>query len=714
MNYNNYLCKIDDEKVKDRIIVVGSVRTSDAVSLKSYIQSNFSSDNGDRVDVYAPGENIYSTVPTDYDASGYEFMSGTSMASPFVAGLAGLIWEANPNLTPEEIKQIIIETAHPNYPNLVDAEAAVKRATEELRHSKIVFVANGGSGTMESVDIKLDNITAEYTLPECTFTPPVGYEFKCWSFNDMEYAPGDAIKVKCSYKYVFNNTTDSYDLHLSYNTVTAVWEEVPSFRFVFDANGGFGIMEDAVVIVEGNSGYTLPECGFIHLSGQTFKAWRIGDKEYAPGDVYPITESGSVTVYAVWNYVELDHGEIVDSGEFGENVTWTFYENGTLVISGTGDMKDYYRNSYLPYQVYVRQEKITSAVISKGVTSIGNYAFSGCRSLTSVTIGNSVTSIGEGAFYDCSSLMSVTIPNSVTSIGNSAFSKCSSLTSVTIPNSVTSIGESAFSYCSSLTSATIPDSVTSIGNYAFTGCSSLTSVTIPNSVTSIGNAAFYDCSSLMSVTIPNSVTSIGNYTFNGCRLLTSITIPNSVISIGERAFCFCVSLTSVTIPNSVIVIGISAFRFCSSLTSVTIGNSVTYIETEAFYNCTSLTSVTIPNSVISIRGGAFSNCNSLTSVTIGNSVTYIETEAFYKCTSLTSVTIPNSVTSIGNYAFRDCTSLTSIRFKGSALSFGSYAFYRVTATAYYPAGDPTWTEDVRQNYGGTITWVAYNPADFPD
>ena len=204
-----------------------------------------------------------------------------------------------------------------------------------------------------------------------------------------------------------------------------------------------------------------------------------------------------------------------------DNLTWKLYEDGTLNISGTGAMKDYDSDDSPATQ---KKDSVKKVVIEDDVTSIGNYAFSGCSSLTDITLPSSVTSIKSCAFYKCSQLASIEIPSSVTSIGNSAFQNCTGLTSITIPESVTSIGDSAFRNCTGLTSITISDRVTSIGNYVFWGCSNLTSIVIPDSVTSIGVLAFNDCSSLTSITIPYSVTSIGYAAFSDCSSLKIISL----------------------------------------------------------------------------------------------------------------------------------------------------------------------------------------------
>ena len=355
--------------------------------------------------------------------------------------------------------------------------------------------------------------------------------------------------------------------------------------------------------------------------------------------------------------------------------------------------------------------------IPDSVTSIGQYAFSGCSGLASVyitdlekwcsisfgsgslwgcdganplsyahnlyldgclvvdlTIPDSVTSIGSWTFFGCSGLKSVTIPDSVTNIGEKAFSGCSGLTSVTIPNSVTSIGEKAFSGCSGLTSMTIPNSVTSIGREEFSGCSGLTSVTIPDGVTSIGYQAFQDCSSLLNVTIPDSVTSLGLYAFENCSSLASVKIGKGITSIGSRTFHGCCSLTSLTISEGLKSIGNEAFYGCRGLTSVTIPDSVTSIGSSAFSYCSGLESVTIPNSVTSIGEGAFRGCGGLESLTIPDSVTSIGEHAFSGCGGLKSLIIGIGVTSIEPYAFSGCSGLTSVKIGNGVTSIGEYAF----------------------------------------
>ena len=87
---------------------------------------------------------------------------------------------------------------------------------------------------------------------------------------------------------------------------------------------------------------------------------------------------------------------VVAGGSCGDNVNWTLYDDGELVISGTGGMYNYYSSSSMPWSSY--RESIETVTIGDSVTSIGEDAFYGCTSLTSVAIPDGVTSIGDWAF----------------------------------------------------------------------------------------------------------------------------------------------------------------------------------------------------------------------------------------------------------------------------------------------------------------------------
>lgn len=211
----------------------------------------------------------------------------------------------------------------------------------------------------------------------------------------------------------------------------------------------------------------------------------------------------------------------------GSGVTWQLTENTddpstyTLTIRGSGAMEDYLMSGHQPWRSF--RDQITSVVVSPGVTSIGNLAFTRFSKLIHVDIADSVVSIGEGVFSECSSLTNITVPQSVTYIGVNAFNSCTNLSSITLStNNITSIRPHTFSGCSKLSSIVIPDGVTSIQLGSFFNCTKLTSITIPDSVTTIDPGAFKNCSSLTSITIPSSVTSIGSNVFTGCTSLNDI------------------------------------------------------------------------------------------------------------------------------------------------------------------------------------------------
>lgn len=208
------------------------------------------------------------------------------------------------------------------------------------------------------------------------------------------------------------------------------------------------------------------------------------------------------------------------------------------------------------------------------------------------------------------------------------------------------------------------------------------------------------------VVIEEGITQIGDNMLADLDLITSLTIPDGVTHLGYGVASECDALTSVTFPPSLTEIKSYAFNHCPNLKDVHISDLAAWCSTDYWVDTPSYTIFHEAENLY-LNGELVEG-----DLVIPDGVTQIGGEIFDDYKRLTSVTFPESVTSIGGYSFAD-TDLATIRFKGDAPEIGIYAFYNVTATAYYPADNETWTEDVMLDYGGDITWVAYVDVELP-
>jgi subtilisin family serine protease len=105
------------------------------------LPAKFSNYGATTVDIFAPGEDIYTTYPENT----YETASGTSFSSPVVAGVAALVWSYYPKLTAKQVKEIIIASG------VSYADKKVLRPCEEEKAPKIKFGQLSISGKVVNV-----------------------------------------------------------------------------------------------------------------------------------------------------------------------------------------------------------------------------------------------------------------------------------------------------------------------------------------------------------------------------------------------------------------------------------------------------------------------------------------------------------------------------------------------------------------------------------
>ena len=230
----------------------------------------------------------------------------------------------------------------------------------------------------------------------------------------------------------------------------------------------------------------------------------------------------------------------------GENVTYSIDENGTLTISGKGDM--FKSMGFFEKDDYQFANKIKNVVVEEGVTGVGG--FGSCENIKSVTLPSSVKKIYDDAFRSCSSLEKITMKDGVESIGSLAFNNDIALKEINIPDTVTEIDHQAFGFCNNLQKIHLSNKLTKICYTLFWECDSLESIELPDSVKTISDSAFDNCDKLSNVKLPSKLKKIEKYAFRECVSLKEIKIPSTVKKIGKSAFENCKNLETVEMELS--------------------------------------------------------------------------------------------------------------------------------------------------------------------
>ena len=386
----------------------------------------------------------------------------------------------------------------------------------------------------------------------------------------------------------------------------------------------------------------------------------------------------------------------------GDNLTW-LYCDGTLTISGSGDMYDYSSADEAPWYSYA--SSITSITLSSEMTSIGDYAFYGLSNITSIEIPESVTSIGSYAFMGCNILF---ILCSATTPPTCDVVSWLSPFSWTVYSQASLMVQSCYYYTAfwwtEFENIYYEDNGSCGDNLTWEYDGGKTNNVLHNTLTISGSGDMYDYSSaddvpwacmagrITEIVIDSDVTSISDYAFYNCTNVTSVT---SSASATPTIYSSTFSDYSATLyAGSPEYLAADYWKNFSTIlgtanatTTGSCGDNLTYTAT--LEENSSEVSLVISGSGDMYDYSSYSDvpwygyASYITSVTLSSEMTSIGDYAFYGLSNITSIEIPESVTTIGTYAFYKCSSLTSITCSATTPPTvdSNYAFYSVYSSA---------------------------------
>lgn len=619
------------------------------------------------VDDYAMNHNVYalninsstiSSAPSDFTiAEGSEITIGVNETKKLTINNLG-----NANIS--------------NFSWRTDRADIVKVQNGEIfgvKPGTTYVTATGGNNRAQRIKVTVVESDTTLKMPTVTFgTMLNGDKAPVAATGEVEVAPGQQFKLSLKPDPWY------YDLSQLEFTWASTDESVASV----DQNGNVTVYENEDV-----KSVTITATCKTSAACKASVVLRVREP-------YTIM-NGSLTKYDGWG------GELVEDwgGIEGNDVrVLTIPSDKAITSIGTEAFRD--------------NENVEVIIIPKGVMTIDERAFWGCKNLKEIYFvdteklpvkESSLTQISTDAFMDCTSLRKVDLSNcKVFTVARTAFAGCTALEEVVNMGAIGTMYDGAFMGCTSLKSADI-SLLHVAGTNLFSGCTSLTSVTT-SATTAMGINMFRGCTSLKEVTILNP--DIPDGAFYGCTSLEKVTFGNNNSSlkpftIGASAFYGCTKLESVEFKCQLSYIGDKAFANCSALKTVNLPNSDTTFGSEVFSGTTNATVNGVGYELVNgalYRGntlvlapqtvdgsfklregttaiGAYAFANSILSGidTLDlTGITSIGKGAFYGLSGLTKVTLPQ-VTEIADYAFYG-TGLEGISIPQSVTKIGAYAF----------------------------------------
>lgn len=445
---------------------------------------------GSLVDLAAPGVSIYST----YMDNGYETLSGTSMACPFVAAAAAMLLSQDPNLNSEEVcttledNAIVLKDKYDTYQFLYIG--TITEYNEDRTTPPEFTVESGRYSDSVTIEIVCSDPNAEiyYTLDGSRASKATGILYtdsividKVTRVHACAYS-GDKLKSLQAVADYYITVTD------------------PEENFVIDTNG-------IITEYNGTNNYlTIPDTiGGIAVTG-------IGRNVFYASDIAMVKFPDTLTYIGPWAFYNC------------QSLTAVYCENMKVVDDWA-------------FRLCVNLDTVDISQVEE----LGEYGFGNCSSLPSV-YNDKLKRIEKGGFANLTFTIGIDLPN-VTYVGNMGLTGLHNAEYINLPK-VEELSTSALSHAFVVEELYFPELTTMTGHLHFAQTHKLKNFYAPK-LTILTEKAFSD-SYIEYLDLP-SVEYIETEAFFNCR--TKVIKLESVSEVEEKAFSNCLYLETLYLPS---------------------------------------------------------------------------------------------------------------------------------------------------------------------